>query len=97
MVASRAGDWAYTHFPKKTFLWTLHMSNPAARVLLANDKTRVEVNVLPPCAIEVRGCPLLAAHDTYDGVRARQYHSLEAVHVPFGFLGYGRQPGLRLR
>lgn len=30
------------------------MANPAARALLADKQTEVIINVLPPCAIEVR-------------------------------------------
>lgn len=33
--------------------YTLNMVNPAARALLADKQTETEINVLPPCGVEV--------------------------------------------
>lgn len=51
----RRANWAHKAFDKH-FLWTLHMVNPAARALLTDRQMEVEINILPPCGVEVRGC-----------------------------------------
>eukprot|EP00903_Cladosiphon_okamuranus_P010856 g10255.t2 len=51
LVPTRA-NWAQKEADKH-FLWTLHMVNPAARALLIDKQTSFELNILPPCAIEI--------------------------------------------
>ncbi|CAM9797625.1 unnamed protein product, partial [Hapterophycus canaliculatus] len=67
-AAIRPGCWGSTGFRGSNFLWTLHMTNPAARALLADKQTEVIINVLPPCAVEV----ILDAPEKRDGGKGKK-------------------------